>query len=155
MGTSALNSQSQPAVTREKTPLSRLRTLLVSAILLILTGVVIWNMPHGYNVDLSRIGKGQSVIVLVYDRGKADSVELKHRLDKIRPEYQNRIDFLITDFRTPEGRAFAAEHGVGPATLVLFGHDGGRLATIYGTKATEELHSAFVSTFFKKDAEKR
>jgi thioredoxin-like negative regulator of GroEL len=42
------------------------------------------------------------------------------------------VAFVLADLNTPEGRAFAARHGVGNTTLVLLDASGRRVETLTG-----------------------
>jgi thioredoxin-like negative regulator of GroEL len=103
-------------------------------------------------MDLSRIGKGQNVVVLVHDHRVANSYELMRALDDLRQEYHRHINFLVADLNTSSGQKFAAEQGVEPASLVLFAADGNRLLTVYGPKSHENLRLTFDRTFGHRTA---
>jgi hypothetical protein len=103
-------------------------------------------------MDLSKIGKGQDVVVLVHDHSVANSYELMRTLDHVRADYHRHVDFLVADLGTSVGQKFATEQGVEPASLVLFAADGSRLLTIYGLKSPEHLRLTFDRTFGHRTA---
>src|ERR1035437_2685840 len=79
---------------------------IVVGLSLLLVATVMMNLPRGYSDDLSRIGKGQAAVVLVRDKNTVQSFDLMNVLEGIRDKYAGRVEFLLTDFDTPEGRAF-------------------------------------------------
>ena len=107
----------------------------------------VWQLPRGYDADLSRIGHGSNVAVLVHDRNGVESLTLMQSVDGIRSHYRGRVIFLIADLQSDEGRAFAARERVGAGTLVLFGPDGTRRAELAGRHSTAQLDAAMHDAF--------
>lgn len=97
---------------------------IVGALLLLFAAAAVMNLPRGYSDDLSRIGKGQAAVVLIRDKNALDSYELQHVMDDIRDQYAGRVEFLMTDHDTPEGREFMAANNAEPVRLVLFDASG-------------------------------
>jgi hypothetical protein len=97
---------------------------IVIGLLLLLAAIVVMNLPKGYSDDLSRIGKGKPAVVLVRDKSAVQSFELMNSLNGIRDQYAGQVEFLLTDFDTPEGRAFMKANNAARASLVLFDASG-------------------------------
>jgi hypothetical protein len=112
---------------------------VVVGLLLLLVATVMMNLPHGYSDDLSRIGKGQAAVVLVRDKNAVQSFDLMNVLDGIRDKYAGRVEFLLTDFDTPEGRAFIIANNAARATLALFDADGKLVKVLYAPQTAENV----------------
>ena len=97
---------------------------IVGGLLLLFAAAAVMNLPRGYSDDLSRIGKGQAAVVLIRDKNAVDSYELQHVMDDIRDQYAGRVEFLLTDYDTPKGRAFMAANNAERVRLVLFDASG-------------------------------
>ncbi len=113
----------------------------------LLLGVFVWTLPRGYSVDLSLIGKGNNVAVLVHDQGMMGSEQLMRVVSNLRSEYEPQTTFIVADINTPSGRAFADAHGVQSGTLLLFGASGDKLATLYGPQDEAKLRDNFDQLF--------
>jgi hypothetical protein len=112
---------------------------IVVVLLLLLVGIVVMNLPSGYSDDLSRIGKGRAAVVLVRDKNAVQSFDLMNVLDGIRDKFAGRVEFLLTDFDTPEGRAFITANHAARATLVLFDANGKPVKVLYAPQTTENV----------------
>ena len=97
---------------------------IVTALLILLAATVAMNLPRGYSDDLSQIGKGRAALVLVRDKDAVESMQLMNVLNSVRSRYAGKVVFLLTDYDTPEGRAFMAAHNAARITLVLFDPSG-------------------------------
>ncbi len=97
-----------------------------SSILLIIVGVAfgVTLLPKGYSEDLSVIGSGTNVAVLVHNKEGVRSMNLMNQIDVIRDNYQGRIEFRIAESGSQQGAEFAQRNMAGDATLVLFKGDG-------------------------------
>ena len=104
----------------------------VAAIFFILLALVaVMNLPRGYSDDLSRIGKGKAAIVLIRDKNAVPALDLMEVMNDIRDQYSGRVEFLLTDFDTPEGREFIAANHAASVTLVLFDAEGKLVNVLY------------------------
>jgi hypothetical protein len=110
---------------------------IVGGILLLIAAAAAMNLPRGYNDDLSRIGKGHAAVVLVRDKNAVQSFDLMNVLNGIRAKYDGQVEFLLTDFDTPEGKAFIAANNAARITLVLFDANG-RLVKVLVPPQTAE-----------------
>lgn len=112
---------------------------IVIGLLLLLVAAVVMNLPRGYSDDLTRIGKGQAAVVLVRDKNAVQSFDLMGVLENIRDKYAGRVEFLLTDFDTPEGRAFIAANHAARVTLVLFDANGNLVKVLPAPQTAENL----------------
>ncbi|MBI5429796.1 MAG: hypothetical protein HY938_04980 [Nitrosomonadales bacterium] len=97
---------------------------IVGGLFLLFAAAAAMNLPRGYSDDLSRIGKGKAAVVLIRDKNAVQSFELIDVLDSVRAQYAGRVEFLLTDFDTPQGRAFIEANSAARATLVLLDANG-------------------------------
>lgn len=120
--------------------------IIVGAVALLL-GVFVWTLPRGYSIDLTLIGKGNNVAVLVHDQGMIGSEQLMRVVSNLRSQYEPQTTFIVADINTPSGKAFADAHGIQSGTLLLFGASGDKLATLYGPQDEAELRDSFDQLF--------
>jgi hypothetical protein len=115
---------------------------IVAGILLVFATAVAMNLPRGYSDDLSRIGKGKAAIVLVRDKNAVESFNLMEVMNTIRDQYAGQVEFLLTDFNTPEGRAFITANGAARVTLVVLDANGNRVNVLYPPQTAESVQQA-------------
>lgn len=131
---------------------SRVTTnVLIAVFMAGIIGLGIWNLPRGYSADLSQIGKGKNVVVLVHDHNLVNSTHLMESLSKVRSEYNGIIEFVVADLDLAEGQAFAKKHKVAPTTLLFFTPDGTDLGNVQGVQAPDALRN-ILNTAFKLPA---
>jgi hypothetical protein len=116
---------------------------IVGGLVLMFAVAAAMNLPRGYSDDLSRIGKGNASVVLIRDKNAVASFDLIHVLDGLRDKYAGRIEFLLTDFDTPEGRAFIAANQVSPVTLVLFDSSGNLVKVLHAPQTAGNVQQEF------------
>jgi hypothetical protein len=116
-------------------------TLITVAIVIIALVFAATLLPRGFSDDLSRIGQGRPAVVLTHDKEAVASQELMNMLNGIRGDYEDRVEFLVTDVVTPEGREFVESQRVGNSLLVLFDGAGNRIAVIDGIRDAQILRS--------------
>lgn len=106
-----------------------------------LVGVLIWRaLPAGpYSTDLSRIGQGRPAMVLAYDIQSMGGMEVMAMMDTLRPQYEDRIDFLVAPLGAPHGRAFGERHDAVNGTVVLFSPAGEAVRKVHLPANTAEL----------------
>lgn len=117
----------------------------VSGMLALLVAIVVMNLPRGFSDDLSRIGKGKAAVVLVRDRNAVESMDLMNLLDSIRGQYAGRVEFMLTDYDTPEGRTFIAANNAAPITLVLFDAGGKQVKVLTAPQTAANLQQEITS----------
>jgi len=74
--------------------------------------------------DLSVIGKGKPALVLAYENYSPGGGNALNSLRKIRSDYDARMDFVVADLGTPQGRAFADRYQLLDSQAVFFRQDG-------------------------------
>ncbi len=117
----------------------------VAGLLLLLVAIVVMNQPRGYSDNLSQIGRGRSAVVLVRDKDAAESMQLMNVVNGIRDRYAGRVEFLLTDYDTPEGRAFMAANNAARITLVLFDPSGKAVKVLTAPQTAANVEKAIAS----------
>ena len=116
---------------------SALRSSVITiGVIVILLGIAVVMLPEGYNDDLSIIGKGSNIVVLIQNKGSQQSMDLLNLLNEVRYDYAGKVEFLIADSDTPEGKMFENQQQLDSSVLAFFGPDGTRLNVI-GSKINE------------------
>jgi len=120
-----------------------------SSILLVIVGLGfgVTMLPSGYSEDLSVIGSGKNVAVLVHNKEGVRSLNLMNQVDAIRESYKGRIEFRIAESGTQKGAEFAKKNRAGVATLVLFEGDGTSVGTLSDVENAESLTRTLNQTF--------
>ena len=104
-------------------------------------------LPRGFSDDLSRIGGGANVAVLVHNRNSAQSLELMSLVNAVRSDYAGKAEFLVADIDSDSGKAFVREQRPGDSILVFFGPKGTRRGAINRIKDEKELRQALDAAF--------
>ena len=120
-------------------PRKRIIKWVVAALFVLLAVVAVMNLPRGYSDDLSRIGKGKAAIVLIRDKNAVQTFDLMEVMNGLRDQYAGQVEFLLTDFNTPQGRAFMAANEAPRVTLVLLDADGKLVKVLYPPQTAENL----------------
>ena len=87
--------------------------------------------------DLSVIGKGKPAIVLAYENYSPSGGEALNRLRAVRSDFDSRLEFVVADLGTPQGRAFAERYQLLNAQAVFLKPDGQPLQ-VAGIPANEQ-----------------
>lgn len=136
--------EKESALPQKKSP------IFAIAVTLLIVGTLwlgISNLPSGYSRDLSKIGQGKNVAVLVHDHNLMSSVELMEALNNVRPDYAASVEFIVADLTTPEAQAFATTHDVSSATLLFFAPDGTERGTLKGMQDPATLRNSLNQAF--------
>ena len=136
--------QNNAAAPRKK---SHLTTVIMIAFSLAVLGMVFWNLPRGYSADLTQIGKGKNIVVMVHDHYLVDSTRLMENLDKLRADYTGAGDFVVADMQIAQGQAFAKEHNVSATTLLFFSPDGTSVGSTQGMQSVDTLRNTLNQIF--------
>lgn len=104
-------------------------------------------LPRGFSQDLTLVGQGTNVVVLVHDSNVIQSADTMVAMNEVRDEYEGRVEFIVADIMTPDGRAFADKYGFQPTALAFFAGNGERLQTIYTAQVGESLRNTLNATF--------
>lgn len=99
--------------------------LLKLAIILVSIGLIGWVMWTFLGVkpiskDLSVIGQGKPVVVLVYESYAPAGMDAMERLNQVRSDYEPDIKFRVAHLGTPEGDVFVRRHEAFDGVIVLF-----------------------------------
>lgn len=107
------------------TMVKTLAVIAASLVALVVLGYVL-TMSTGkpISADLSIIGQGKPVLVLAYENYSPNSGEALNRLRRVRSDYDSRLDFVVADVGTPQGRAFANSYQLGAAQAAFLKQDG-------------------------------
>jgi hypothetical protein len=106
-----------------------------------LLGVAALLLPRGFDTDLSLIGAGAPVVVLVHDNGSSASLALMEMLDELRDQHTH-IRYVIADVNTPNGKGFAQGHGYMPATLLVYDSRGRLVSNQHAPAETSAVRTA-------------
>lgn len=112
--------------------------------LLIVAGLIfiVVELPQGYSDDLSVIGQGKRVVVVVYDSRKIESVDFLSLMNGIRDQSGDSSLFRVADTKDAKGKAFAETERIKPPALLLFAADGTRLGTVRASRSAETVAAA-------------
>ena len=145
-----MNQTEQISAAAAKQSRSRKFKWLAATFFVVLAAVAVMNLPRGYSDDLTLIGKGKPAIVLIRDKNAVQTFELMEVMNGIRDQYAGQVEFLLTDFNTPQGRAFMAANDARRVTLVLLDADGKLVKVIYPPQTAESLHQEFAEVLKAK-----
>ncbi|EXJ11353.1 hypothetical protein [Nitrincola nitratireducens] len=77
-----------------------------------------------FSTDLSVIGEGKPVVVLVHESYMPAGMEAMERLNQVRGAFESDIKFRVADLGTPDGKTFASLHDVFDGAMVLLDAQG-------------------------------
>jgi hypothetical protein len=117
---------------------------LITLVLIVCAGALLWTqLPRGaFSTDLSRIGQGTPALVVARDSNYLAGADVMDLLNRVRPDYEDKVEFLAVHLGHPDGQAFARRFGMRDATVILFGADGAPLATFAIPQTTAEIRDA-------------
>lgn len=104
-------------------------------------------LPRGFSDDLSKIGRGANVAVLIHNRNSVQSLELMTLVNAVRSDYAGKAEFLVADIDSDNGKAFVREQQAGDSILVFFGPDGTRRGALQRIKDEKGLRLAIDTAF--------
>lgn len=97
-----------------------------------------------HEADLSRIGNGLPSVVQIHDPSCMQCVALQREARSAACEIgEDRIQFLVANISTADGRRLANAHGVGHVTLLIFDADGRRIDILRGRNTRSVLEARF------------
>jgi hypothetical protein len=88
------------------------------------------------STDLSVVGQGRPALVLAYENFSPTGGEALERLRAIRADYEDRLDIVVADLGTPQGKVFANRHRLVDGQAVFLRPDG-RPLQVTGIPAEE------------------
>lgn len=108
---------------QNQTDKKRFRGLgLVTAAVFIagIVGLVVVNLPKGFDMDLTKIGTGKPAVVFVYDNNLAISGMQTGEMNNIRDRFDDRILFLVADVGRPAAQEWILQNQARTADLLFF-----------------------------------
>ena len=94
--------------------------------------------------DLTRLNNGRPTVVQIHDPQCPICQALQREARKaLKHIDDDRLDFLIANIRSAEGRAFANRYGVPHVTLLLFDAEGNLKSVLQGKREASELRTEF------------
>lgn len=121
--------------------------LLTAAILVAVTFAAVSLLPRGYSQDTGLIGKGQNVLVLYHDSNAVDSQENMLAMDALRDEYEGRVQFVVADKNSQQGKQFSQMYGINSVALVFFSGDGAKIGVLQNSQSAESLRNHINTSF--------
>lgn len=114
---------------------------LITLAIVVAAAALIWSqLPRGaFATDLDRIGQGQPAVVVVRDVNFVTGAEVMDRLNRVRPDYADRIEFLAAHQGRPDGQEFARRHDVRDGAVVLFDARGRRVGALEAPETEAEI----------------
>ena len=125
-----------------KTGFARYTNLIIILAVCLILAAAVMLLPKGFSDDVSKIGQGSVVLVLTHDKNTVGGMLAMDMLNKVRSDYENRVEFLAVDVNTVLGRAFIRQQGVDSIVLVLFGRDGSKQSVLNAGIGEKELRVA-------------
>tara|TARA_Y100001970_G_C14149023_1_gene811580 strand:+ start:397 stop:612 length:216 start_codon:yes stop_codon:yes gene_type:complete len=68
-------------------------------------------------------------------------------VDSLKSEYEDKIQFLVANLNSREGRMFAEYYNVGRVTLLFFEPDGTKIFSINNELDSQKLRNIFNRVF--------
>ena len=94
--------------------------------------------------DLSLLGNGIPTVVQIHDPQCPRCRALQRETRDAISEFEDgTIQYLVADIRQSKGQSFAAKHGVGHITLLLFDGGGRRIGVLAGERKSDGLVEEF------------
>ena len=101
--------------------------------------------PKPMSSDLALISEDKPAVVLAYENFSPTGGAALARLKALRPDYETRVNFIVADLGTPQGRAFGERFGLVDGQAVLLSSEGQPVAGI-GPSASDP----FIRELFDK-----
>ncbi len=76
------------------------------------------------STNLALVGQGKPSFVLAYENYSPTGGEALNRLRKVRSDYDERINFIVADIGTPEGRAFSERYQLSDGIALFLSAEG-------------------------------
>jgi hypothetical protein len=111
----------------------------VAVFFVLLAVVVVKNLPRGFSDDLSSIGKGKAAVVLIRDKNAVQTFDFLELMNGMRDQYVGKVEFLLTDSNTSQGRKFMEANEAPRVTLVLLDSAGKKVKVLFPPQTAESL----------------
>lgn len=92
--------------------------------------------------DLTVIGNGKATVVQIHDPGCQLCRRLQANVDKVKPDFQDNVQFRTANIKTSKGAEFAKKYNVPHVTLLIFNKNGRHVNTVRGVQAKEQIAQA-------------
>ncbi|MBL4740772.1 MAG: hypothetical protein JKY12_07245 [Sneathiella sp.] len=100
--------------------------------------------------DLTKIGNGIPTIVQIHDPQCSQCIALQRETRRALENFGNdKLQYLVANIKSAEGRALAAAHGVQHVTLLLFDAKGKKRQVLAGPN-----QSGYLTDVFRQHLEK-
>ncbi|MEH6404921.1 MAG: hypothetical protein V7750_16205 [Sneathiella sp.] len=100
--------------------------------------------------DLTKLGNGIPTIVQIHDPQCSQCIALQRETRKALENFENgKLQYLVANIKSDEGRTLAATHGVRHVTLLLFDSKGKRQKILAGPN-----QSGYLTDVFRQHLEK-
>ena len=126
-----------------------LRTVGNRALIVVAVGGAGWYLVEEVRAtireeDLSRIGNGIPAIVQIHDPSCPTCTALQREArEAVCSLDDEKVQFLVANLNTEEGRRLATRHRVGKITLLLFDGEGNMRNVLAGPNSAENLKPVF------------
>lgn len=110
----------------KKFAVSVIGLLALLAAVFVATGLL--KAPMG--ADLSVVGNGRPALVLAYENYSPAGGDALNRLKEVRADYEDRLQFVVADLGTPQGRAFAGRFNLTDGVAVFMAGNGEALGAL-------------------------
>lgn len=112
-------------------------------LLVALAGVAMQQLSgRPISADLSLVGQGQPALVMAFENYSPASMDAMDQLNRVRPDYEARVHFLVADLGTPHGSDFAARFELVNGTAVLLDGTGEPVRVYPLREGADELRRA-------------
>ncbi len=113
--------------------------IIITAVVAVGVAGYVFTMSAGkpISTNLSIIGQGKPALVLAYENYSPTGGEALNRLRKVRKDYDSRLEFVVAEIGTPQGRSFADRYQLFDGQAVFLKQNGEPLQ-ITGIPADEQ-----------------
>lgn len=89
-----------------------------------MASLALLNLPKGIDMDLDKIGTGKPAVVFVYDSNLSVSGMQTEAMNKLRDDYDEKLNFLVADVGRPQARDWLQRNQARAAELFFFDAQG-------------------------------
>ena len=102
-----------------------LTIVLISIVAIVAAGyLMMMGAGKPISADLTLVANGRPAIVLAYENFSPQGGAALNQLRKVRDEFDARMEFVIADLGTPQGRNFANRHELVDGLAVFMSETG-------------------------------
>jgi hypothetical protein len=99
--------------------------------------VAIQLTPKPMSSDLTLVEEDKPAVVLAYENFSPTGGEALAKLKQVRPDYESRVNFVVADIGTPDGRAFTNRYRIVDGQAVVLSRTG-QIVAIAGPSMPEQ-----------------